>query len=56
MRIEYLRPSQAGDALSVITSAEQRTQRGLRVWQEIVRGQDGSPCVRARSRYLTARD
>ena len=55
VQIEYMRPSQAGDALGVVTTIEQRASRGFSAWQEVVRGQDGALCVRARSRYLAAR-
>jgi acyl-CoA thioesterase FadM len=55
VRIEYIRQLQAGDALSVLTTVERRSARGLSTWQEVLRDTDGAPCVRARSRYLVSR-
>ena len=55
LHIEYMRPAQAGEALRVETVAEPHTRRGLWIWQEIVRQEDGALCVRARSRHLAVR-
>lgn len=55
LHIEYMRPAQAGEALRVETVAEPHTRRGLWIWQEVVRQEDGALCVRARSRHLAVR-
>jgi acyl-CoA thioester hydrolase len=54
LQIEYIRPVQAGDTLTVATTMAAQARRELWAWQEIVRAEDGAMCVRARSRYLTS--
>jgi acyl-CoA thioesterase FadM len=55
LRIEYLRPAQAGDRLHVATTTAPQGRRGLRAWQEVARADDGALCGRATSRHLAAR-
>lgn len=54
LSIEYLRPTQAGDALTVVTRTAAHTARGLWAWQEVVRAEDGATCVRARAHYVAS--
>jgi acyl-CoA thioester hydrolase len=54
VQIEYMRPSQAGEALRVVSTLAMPSRRGLWAWQEVVRERDGAVCVRARSQYLAA--